>query len=770
MKRSTTFLLTLLISYSSVLACGPYYPYGEDIRFSLLKPEQIGFHDYSIFYYSADLFDFDDYYSPDNTPYSQSDRNKNVEFWQKRTKNKFSYQEVYNGIYKYSGSEIYTPVNNKFLKYLKKNDTEAFEYLKFAKEASRYNSFYYNAWEKESGKEEKTIGQLNATADKKIASLKDKELVKRYAFIAIRINYYANDYHKLNKIYNKVFKNSKNNEIIDYWSLYFKVKTLGNTAECNYLASQVFAGAPSKRFMVHKAFDKSISTEKTLTFAQNDEEKANIWLLSGILKHGKALENIKEMHKLMPEAEGLSFLLLRELNKLEDWILTPYYYNFTPAVSTYADYEIYENDEKAKTKIDNYREYAHSLLQFVKSVKHSKTSNPELWKFAESYLYFLSGNNSSAVAEIKKLLNSKHLNEGLKNSLKEINALALTAKQLFGKAKLLPKVKQLLSREQHQSSKFIFALARELEFKDNTSDAAILLSQFNNRKKYSWSKRVFWRTKERNQTLMMDFYDEYFFYLDAQYKPEQVWSLISQIENRNEKTAFDQWFYSEIKTDIPRLYDLLGTKYFRVNDLQNALHAFENVNDSLWQKYPYADYLDANPFYTNLYNEHRKTYADTVKFTKPELIKSLIKFLAKAEKQNSAYYYFLAANCYLNTSHYGNSWLMRRYFWSTSMYISDLPDEKEFYNCKTAKEYYLKAHASAENEKFAALCLRMAGRCEEYNLNREYELKYYWDYSSDRATRAANSFYGQLNADYPDYYDELISNCTVFEDYFKAHH
>ena len=123
---------------------------------------------------------------------------------------------------------------------------------------------------------------------------------------------------------------------------------------------------------------------------------------------------------------------------------------------------------------------------------------------------------------------------------------------------------------------------------------------------------------------------------------------------------FDTWKYSLIQKDLPRLSDLLGTKYIRKNQLHNALQAFTKVEDSLWtsKHYPYKTYLNANPFYTNMYNEHKPTKADTIKYNKESITRTLITYLEKANNPKNKkrdYYYFLVANCYLNMSHHGNS-------------------------------------------------------------------------------------------------------------------
>ncbi len=44
--------------------------------------------------------------------------------------------------------------------------------------------------------------------------------------------------------------------------------------------------------------------------------------------------------------------------------------------------------------------------------------------------------------------------------------------------------------------------------------------------KISGPKGIFWRTKQNHHTLLLDYYYDYFFYIDAQYTSSEVKALI----------------------------------------------------------------------------------------------------------------------------------------------------------------------------------------------------------------------------------------------------
>ena len=104
-------------------------------------------------------------------------------------------------------------------------------------------------------------------------------------------------------------------------------------------------------------------------------------------------------------------------------------------------------------------------------------------------------------------------------------------------------------------------------------------------------------------------------------------SLIRDIKEPNNQTSsFESWKKENLTKEIDRLYDLLGTKFIREDKLNEALGAFEKVNDTLWKSeyYPFKTYLNSNPFYTDFYLEHSKTPVDTVIFTKESITRKLI--------------------------------------------------------------------------------------------------------------------------------------------------
>jgi hypothetical protein len=759
-KRLIIYTIVLNSLMLPAAACGPYYPYGDDTRFSIINPGVFGYKDFCGFHYSAGIFYGEDCAGTND----ESGRNLNVLLWKIYCKDKVDTASIYQAVYAMRANELTTNSGNAMVDYLlHTNDNSAIDYLKFAKRCNDFNSWLEDPWERNDEAQIATRVPLINWALASIRAVKNTDIQRRYAFLAIRLSFYNGDEKTISNIYDQFFAvTKKKKDIIDYWALYFKAVTDTNKVRQNYNLALVFSNAPDKRLAISQHYNRDVPLAAILAMAKNSKERTAICLINDLKNVGMGLTELQTIYQLQPGSKAFSFLLLREINKLEDWIYTPYYTYFEPSVRNNDEHYNYSSDIKDYSKfalahIEKDRAYAGKLLQFILTVNLAKAENPGLIKTAKAYLQLMTNQYAACMVTVKGI-SSKLL------PAKLIKALCAIAMQPVNNCKIPAEFEQLIMQQQElKNNKFLFAIARELEYKSNTTQAALLYSKLN-QSEYG-ENYVYWRTKKNHFTLGLDFYQDYFFYLDAEYNPHQMEALITSIEKHKHTISgnFEKWAYSDIGDNVDRLYDLLGTKYIRLNKLTDAYKAFKLVNDSTWhsESFYYRDFLDANPFYTNFYSEHRRTKADTITFTKTGITARLINYLQKADDISNSkrdYYYFLVANCYFNMTQYGNSWMMRRYFWSSGPEKSHLPDDEEYLQANLARKYYLKAGEVARTPQFAALCLRMAGRCEMYRL---------WDIDPG-VTSDENKYYKEIKTKYPGDYEALMSNCYSFDSYFAA--
>lgn len=752
-----------------IYACGPMYP--EDVRFSIFKPNTFKPKGFENFHYSNHLFSYNSVNGgalTDSVGYILP--NENIALWKKYCNNKASDASIEEAVYSLGVAELESDTcSNEMIRFLKKTkNRKALDYLVFAKGCEELNTFFSDPWERDKSQGDFQNPSRQQLIDEALKQAKNGkgDLKLRYAFIAVRLAFYNADSDLVKKLYNQYFQGRNQKNIIDYWALYFYSQYLPEGPAANFYYAQVFANAPDKRMNLVYQYKKNIPLDSTLQMATTSQQKVAVFLLDAVRNPGRALVNVQKIYALDPQSAALDFLLLREINKIEDWLYTPEYYLFPPSVSDNEDYSGISYDKVFKN-VERDRAYAKQVLQFVDSVG---INDKILWTTAKAYLHFMLKAYDQALVITTALQKNNKLQGDVFFQVQMIEALALTARQQKGNAVIPEKVKPLLLEAFGKKNyPFIFAIAKELEHKNNTTDAALLMTRLN---EGDWrTENVFWKNERGINNKYIDFHWEYFGYADAQYTANEIKQLLLAIqENGNRTDAFSKWQYAQVKSHTSRLYDLLGTKYIRENNLAEALKAFKNVSDSAWNadQNPYKIYLAANPFYTNLFNEHTPVYADTIHYTKTTITATLIDYHKKAldvKRADRDYYNFLIANCYLNMTQYGNSWMMRRNYWSSSESEGGFIDDEEYFNCNLAKKYYQEARKLTKSKKFAALCLRMAGRCEKYRLRHGSESLYNID---DQAIFEQNKYYRELKAKYPEYYDDLISNCESFESYFAA--
>ena len=210
------------------------------------------------------------------------------------------------------------------------------------------------------------------------------------------------------------------------------------------------------------------------------------------------------------------------------------------------------------------------------------------------------------------------------------------------------KVKRLFNENPwKQSQSFSFAIAREFEMAKDPVMTAAFLSKVNEEGSQG-DNDIYWESMKRAD-YRYNLHYNYFSYLDLVMTSSQMESVLKATKARID-APYEKWLYAKLEKDVYKVQDLLGTKYMRETRLAEAEKAFSDIPVDLWKNtYEYGYMLNANPFYTNMYNEHKTIKADSISYTKFELVKTLRDLLKKANDpnyKNRDEAYFKVANCF----------------------------------------------------------------------------------------------------------------------------
>jgi len=763
MKLWLNFTLLLVISFTQKGYACYFYPYGEDIRFSVFNPENLNYNGFRMYNYSSSYYyyDMEEGYSTNLNTITENDVS-----WYNHCKKSIAINEIKKAVFEIPLSEFNIKSKNLFIRYLYQNkDFETIAYLQFAKETEKILQINDDQWERNYEIANKLIAKKIEVAKQKITSVKNNTLKKRYYYQIFKLLSYTQDSTlKTIALFNEYSKNYKTRDFLDNWALYYRMNAEENDSKENYLAAQVFARGTDNKFNIQWHFNKNIPINQVLKFAKTNEEKANVYVLYSFKKIDQNLDDIEKIQKLDAKNAGLSFLILREINKIEDWVLTPSYTMYLPVLRE--DYWENSNEQRILNRADVDRKYAVKLLNFIKKTDLNKVDNKNFYLLSKSYLEFLTKDYSNSLQTIASFEKSVS-DVNLKRQLDIVKAMSLTANQEKNKAVILEETKEIILNEYKKNNfSFLFAIAKELEFLNNKKDASFIISRFEGID--SESANMFWKSKTGKVSLIDDYYYDWYGYVDAELNTGELESLISEL-NKKSTNSFDEWKKQTIKNNSNKINDLMGIKYMRDNNLKMAYTYFSKVSESHYTN----GLFNENPFYKikgYMNFDKKQTFINLDKASVTLTLMNHLKNAEKTKSKNRDLHYFLAANCYYNMTYYGNSWMMKRISWSNNIPESNMIDEKEYYTCYQAKELYQKAFNTSKNKNFKALCAYMIAKCDarknEYNIRQQYE-RYYFieDGVLDKLNEKS---FSNFKTKYPDDYHEFMSNCEIFTQYFNS--
>ena len=721
--------LLLVLSFQVSFACG-WSVTPETSRLALFRAQREGFFKLAPFYYSADY-----YYSTNAV--SSVDQELNCLEWKKKLGNQINPKDVQAILYETDSEQFEVAYETQSLKKVFDKNTfiealllpknKAFlNYILFAKKLE-YNSSTDVKWESWGqigyGSKDHKLAAVT-DAEKKIKTAKDPFLKQRYAFLVLRYSFYAQDKNEVIRLYDDYFADNKNT-ILEPWALYYKALCVDNLTLQNYLLSKVFATCEEKSFAVLQHYNWKLTSE-TLALAQNDEERSVILSIESFRNPAPDLKTIQEVFKLSPNSVNLSFLIGREINKLEDWIFTPQYTNDgSPSVIIDRD-AWYENYAKAKEEnLTKDILYLRELEYFLISIRE-QTSGEQ-----KDYI-------TAAIAQLCFIGDDIELGKKYNSMISEKANASIQMQKNIQLALVVLKQDNLKSEKvQNQLFKYFDTVENLIEtdnglFKNLYSLCRVASGDFAKQGDGATAGLLMMKSDLKNggeyaQSGFEDSsYGPYLYsfigYFDRMANIEDMDHLIA-LQQKKDKTPFEKYICSgTLASNINYYKDLKGTIAFRNNDLELAYKTFASMPKDFWEKnYSYKEFLNENPFALPKILQKSEERKFDYRFNKADFVAKLIQL----KKQNTAASNLQVAHAYFNVSYQGNSWMMSAYDWSSGesyidyMYGDNSENEKtyqkgNYYSLNMAKMYYEKALKMSKNNNEKAMASLMIFECNYY--------------------------------------------------------
>lgn len=615
---------------------------------------------------------------------------------------------------------------NTFLRALSSDQNKAaLQYYRFAKKVEPIANFNYNLWEPTPVD---TISLRNAAvkALNFASAEKDAFLKLRYAYQAERLFHYGKDYQRAEQVYATFIDQNRSNSHVKGWALALKAgeeRWLGDTLQSAYLFSKVFADYPERRVQAYRNYHYlDVTAPQVLPLAKNNTEKAVIYAIDGFGKPEINMDYLEKVYQYEPASPMVGVLLVREVNKLEEYYLTGRLSNLTNSAAKKFVKPIIISTKNSTAnpaffaKVPDsiqakYNDYIQKFVQFCDQLSAEK-KYPEygIGNLTKAYLYWMQSKTEDGFQAVeaakKEKLNSKMQDQ------QQIVKLLLSAQKirqvdLVNENILLPSLKWLDEKVKlHRNNDLTEADINRFATTSRDFYLHILAPAYLRQGDTTRAAMALLKSNATGFGSLPDFWYNYL-------RSKQLQRIINW-KKHQPKTPWLQFLTARLAyVDKEDLYELLGTAYLREHNYAAAFTAFAHRKNKDKRS---IDTEEGDPFLDQL-NDYPKTFSVPGKgFTKVDFAKAMaaLRSKIKAKPKNPQNYYRFATGLY-NTSTYGNSWNLISYGWSADdfgrqkIYTYDA----DYVKTTNAKQYYLKARALSNNAEFKARCTFMAAKCQQ---------------------------------------------------------
>ncbi|TCJ17055.1 hypothetical protein EPD60_07015 [Flaviaesturariibacter flavus] len=774
-------LLALLLPKRTARACG-FSVWPGTYRFWLLQPDIVEAPDLSPFYFASTYL-----YHDDLEQAARPDLAQNLAEWRAETGPGVTLSAI-DTILNHTDPDDFPggpddAATNSFLRWLQTQGHEdALRYMQLSKEVESIAA-NPDPWEEQGP---------NVSAASVAAALRDLHhkskspfLQLRCAFQGIRVLGFSRDTLAQQQLYDAWVAPGPGNSWVKAAALYQLALQRSGPAR-GYLFAKAFAGGYRRsNCLIHF---RSEDADAVLAMAGSRQEQATVLAMRAFNNRGRALGDIKRIRALERHHRDLSFLLLREINKIEDWLLTSKTSDFGwSATGPQPDYD-YNNDRFLVPDLESNRRrdisYAMSLAVFLRDAARDVRGNERvLLHLYDAHLSLLLRNRSRARSELRLAESVRGLPRKLRTQV-AVSRLLLDLEEDFG-----PETERRFMRLATASdsslgvtdpdilrNQLVLYTARKLMARGDRVRGLLLLSQ----------------TNRALGELPISSYKGVYQFVGEEALPADYDAMIAVLD-RARKSAFERFvtrapfrspedMYLEARPDSShgywdrnRLLDYKASWYLRRQRPAEALPVLKAIPESYWHRYPYDDYYLGDPFYVNLFekNEERDRLYP---MTKPDLVRGLLRRERELQRGiQPARAALELGNAWFNMSYHGKSWLATRQY--RSMYelegnpyrtarVQRSAENDDYYGCKKARAYYETGWRHATDRRLKTFCYYMMQQCDRRWL----------DYLAavagiDESKRAPFRMPGEqaLRRQGVDaaYFNDLVAECQVYAAFIR---
>ena len=663
--------------------------------------------------------------------------------------------------------------NNTLAIHLSEYDHEGFlEYMLFAKACEPANHSRRNRrWESEKSTSDNMsylVNRLISEGQEKYTLAKDDFIKLRYGFLIVRLaSYHGYDAVAL---YDQLVEPLKNvSSIIHFWAMAQKAGALMRTQqfENQAMANYLFCKSLMQNNFTSGSEYRSLKINTTemwnavYQLCQTNEERASLHYIRSLDTYSKALEEMVAIYQLYPQAPYLELLLVRELQKLEIFILEDKFDGFEAVL----------NEVKTIPK-EQVKAYLQKLKPFIKKIEaERKVLRPAFWSMARGYIEFLDGNHRYAQQILKKAITQSSTKNILNDQIEVIQYALLMSLMNTVEPWMEEKLGKLFS--ENIAFQNFLDVPSESESDDENQDTNkspyFAYHEYN----YIFGKMadLYYKKGELGKAYLC----LYSIYGLKYYPDSKIVQSVLDFFDKPNKNAFENYLLKKEKIkDREEIIEILGTALLiedRVWEANIVFSQHKNLKKSI-----------ESPF------ESKRFWEDTLAinknfFSKKEMTEKVIKlkYTANSFMPKRADAHLQLGNYYFNTSWYGHAWKARDYF--RSIYQDeDLshPLSRQAYNdryngirgnrdvkslSKAIRHFEIAVEIGAKETQAEAAF--MLAKCEREKHYQSTGLYHHYNKTTHSKEEIYQKKYRQLAKKYAetDYFKKAIRECKDYDSY-----
>ncbi|MFK7907280.1 MAG: hypothetical protein AB8B69_19235 [Chitinophagales bacterium] len=596
--------------------------------------------------------------------------------------------------------------NNELLKYLyTKKDIDAINYLVIAKRCEPFVT--YDPWSETEQNPDETQKLIDYILIKH-QNCRTDFIKLRYAYQAVRLALYTGRYQEAIDIYTKkaarIIGLSQQGQgligesVIRYWLMALRAgahKRLGDNARAMYGFARVFVESQDKKQLAIQNFEYTNEEDWNQTLKVADRmpgAAAILWMMRGLENTDFDLQTLQKMYADQPSSELMELMVVREINKIEELLLSPnmtlpisiddgmantektsvstkvkfanasildsiqsFFRNIWQTILSWFSSENVETEIFALNPQVENPAYVREFKAFVDTARLSSSLNsPTLWDTASAYLSYLLQDYDESNKILNQLVNMQVTAKVQQQAMLiySLNNLAINKKMdaglensFYEALKNMPKPKQAYENF-NVYSRSMMHIAQHYLLQGDVPKAILC---FNSAKDLDATR------------ILADFH-----------ATQSDLQRLRQLVISPNKTAFELHLFEDGFFTEDLILDLMGTKLMREQKFEDALKKYKQISPEYWQASEDEKTwsgLEYNNIACDFENNSLSQVPITERCNKMEFAKKVVDLL-QAAKENPAESYFKLGNGFSNTPFWGYTgnlwqgdliWTLREY-------------------------------------------------------------------------------------------------------------